>query len=303
MFQISLVAAFIAGMVALFAPCCISYLFPAYLANIFKERKQVLLMTLIYSLGIFVVMMPIVLGAKALASFFMELHDTTYIIGGVVMMAIGVLSFLGVKMPMPNLSYKQKSGKPDFFSTFTLGIFSGITSACCAPVLIGVMTLSTFSSSMIGALAIGMSYVLGMVTPLYVASFFITKGNILNQPILKKKLFVVNLFASSFPIFVSNLVAATIFFITGLAMIVLTSMGKLSMTAEDSVTQSINQVALTVTEKTANIPGVNIVFAAVALLLVYKLFKASFNTSQTSNKHKSEKDDKPSCCQDDDSAK
>ena len=42
MFQISLIAAYIAGMVALFAPCCISYLFPAYLGNIFKERKQVL---------------------------------------------------------------------------------------------------------------------------------------------------------------------------------------------------------------------------------------------------------------------
>ncbi len=70
MYQISLVAAFAAGIVALFAPCCISYLLPAYFANIFKEKKRILLATLIYSLGIFVVMLPVVLGAKALSLLF-----------------------------------------------------------------------------------------------------------------------------------------------------------------------------------------------------------------------------------------
>ena len=82
-YEISLVAAFIAGMVALFAPCCISYLLPAYLGNVFKERSRVLFMTLIYSLGIFIVMMPVVLGAKFLASFFFETHNQTYYLGGV----------------------------------------------------------------------------------------------------------------------------------------------------------------------------------------------------------------------------
>ena len=90
MYQISLLAAYIAGMVALFAPCCISYLFPAYLGNIFKERKQVLLMTLIYSLGIMVVMLPIVLGARVLASLFFELHDQTYLIGGLFMLLVEI---------------------------------------------------------------------------------------------------------------------------------------------------------------------------------------------------------------------
>src|SRR3990172_3616037 len=78
-YKISLIAAFIAGMVALFAPCCISYLLPAYLGNIFKEKKQVILMTLVYSLGIFVVLLPVVLGAQILASWFFKLHDQTYL--------------------------------------------------------------------------------------------------------------------------------------------------------------------------------------------------------------------------------
>ena len=111
LYQISLVAAYIAGMVALFAPCCISYLFPAYLGNIFKERRQVLFMTLIYSLGILLVMMPIVLGAKALQSLFFELHDQTYIFGGVLCYFSWAV-FARCQIPNTQFSFKQ-NGKPN----------------------------------------------------------------------------------------------------------------------------------------------------------------------------------------------
>jgi len=60
--QTSLIAAFVDGIVALFAPCCISFLLPAYLGNVFKEKEKVVLMTLIFGTGIFAVMMPAVRG-------------------------------------------------------------------------------------------------------------------------------------------------------------------------------------------------------------------------------------------------
>src|SRR3989344_9402881 len=159
MYQISLVAAYIAGMVALFAPCCISYLFPAYLGNVFKERRHVIGMTVIYSLGIFTIMTPVVLGARALSMLFFNLHDYTYIFGGILMLVVGFVSFLGVKLPMPQFSFSQGAPKNDIISTYTLGIFSGITSACCAPVLIGVITLSALSPTTIQSLGIGFAYV------------------------------------------------------------------------------------------------------------------------------------------------
>ena len=102
--QISLIASFIAGTVALFATCCFSYLLPAYFGNIFKEKKRVILMTLIYSLGIFVVMLPIVLGAKVLAGLIFQLHDQTYIIGSLFMILVAILAFLGIKLPMPQIT-------------------------------------------------------------------------------------------------------------------------------------------------------------------------------------------------------
>src|SRR3989338_1078682 len=111
--QISLIASFIAGMVALFAPCCFSYLLPAYFGNIFKERKRVILMTLIYSLGIFTVMLPIVLGAKALSLFFFRYHDQSYLAGGVFLLIVAGLTLLGIKLPMPHLTLSRKGGEID----------------------------------------------------------------------------------------------------------------------------------------------------------------------------------------------
>src|SRR3989344_5379332 len=134
LFQTSLIAAFIAGMVALFAPCCISFLLPAYLGSVFKEKEKVVFMTLIFGLGIFVVMLPAVLGVAALSKALFVYHDQLYILGGFVMILSAVITFFGLKFPMPSLPGVEKKSDP--LSVFILGIFSGITSACCAPVLI-----------------------------------------------------------------------------------------------------------------------------------------------------------------------
>lgn len=273
-YEISLVAAFIAGMVALSAPCCISYLLPAYLGNVFKERSRVLFMTLIYSLGIFIVMMPVVLGAKFLASFFFETHNQTYYLGGVFLILVGICSFFGIKLPMPHFSYETKAGKTDVLSTFILGIFSGITSACCAPVLIGVVTLSSLTPSLLQSLGVGAFYVAGMVAPLYIASLFIHKKNILARPIFHKHLTTITILQKKFPIFVSNCVAAAVFMTTGILMVVLTLTGTLSMSEnQDQVRSTINAVALKATEISDRIPGINVIFFVTFMLFIFWLVK------------------------------
>lgn len=274
LYEISLLAAYIAGMVALFAPCCISYLLPAYFGNIFRERRRVALMTLVYSSGIFVVMLPVVLGAKVLSDLFFQLHDQTYIIGGAIMVAVGVLSFLGIKMPMLHLGTGKAEGGTDVVSTFVLGVIGGITSACCAPVLVGVMALSSMSPTMLQSLGVGVAYVMGMVTPLYIASLLIDKGNILDKPLLRRTLFSVKLGARRFPVFVTNIIAAVIFIAVGLVAIILTVTGRLGMSmAESTVIQSINTIAVQVTGITEEVPGLDVLFAVVGLYLLYRLVR------------------------------
>lgn len=267
---ISFLAAFLAGIVALFAPCCITYLLPAYFGNIFRERRRVLLMTFIYSLGIFAVMLPVVLGAKALSMFFFRLHDQTYYLGGGFMILLAFLSLLGIKLPMINLH--RKNGRLDVWSTFTLGIFSGITSSCCAPVLIGVIALSSLSPTLLTSLGVGISYVFGMVAPLYLASILIDRKNILDRPWLRKNLAAVKLFGRSFDILTTNIIAAAVFLITGITTIILTKLGLLGMNLGNSqTTKTIQQVAWTVTDWSRGVPGINIIFLLVVIFLAVKL--------------------------------
>ncbi|MDP3733541.1 MAG: cytochrome c biogenesis protein CcdA, partial [Candidatus Daviesbacteria bacterium] len=88
--QTSLIAAFVAGMVALFAPCCVTFLLPAYLGSVFKEKEKVLFMTLVFGLGIFVVLLPAVLGVQFIQQFLFRNHDFIYILGGVVMLGVAL---------------------------------------------------------------------------------------------------------------------------------------------------------------------------------------------------------------------
>jgi cytochrome c biogenesis protein CcdA len=262
--QISLIASFIAGMVALFAPCCFSYLLPAYFGNVFKEKKQVILMTLVYSLGIFTVMLPVVLGARALAGLIFKLHDQTYIAGSVFMILVAVPAFLGIKLPLPHITQKQ-SGRPDIVSTFTLGLFAGITSSCCAPVLLGVLTLSALTPGIFSSLLVGAVYVLGMVAPLYIASAFIDQKKLLEKPVMKRQITVVSLGKKTYPIFVSNVVAGATFALAGTAMLLLTLIGKLGMPEPAKINYTLNSV-------TQN-KLLNLFFAIIGMYFLYKFIK------------------------------
>lgn len=269
MYQISLIAAFIAGIVALFAPCCITYLLPAYFANIFKEKRRILLMTTVYSLGIFTVMLPIVLGAHALSALFFQLHDQTYIVGSLLMILISFFALLGLKLPMPR--FKTKSQAIDIPSTYTLGIVSGIAASCCAPVLIGVITLSGLTSTLAQSLGVGISYVLGMVSPLYFASIFIQKGNILNKEIFQKQLGTLTVLGKRYAILTSNFIAFAIFSITGIIMLTLTLTGKLGMSNEKTAIQYIQNTAFAVTKATEAIPMKDFLFALIIGIIIYKI--------------------------------
>ncbi len=162
----SVVAAVIAGTVALFAPCCISVMLPAYLASSFQNRKVLLAMTFVFAAGVATIMLPIALGAQFASRIFTAQHTTVFTIGAVLMIALGTYTLLGGKMSLP-MPGRRSGGGTGPVAIYSLGVFSGIASSCCAPVLAGVITLSGAVSSFGLALALGTAYVFGMVVPLF----------------------------------------------------------------------------------------------------------------------------------------
>jgi len=166
---VSLVAAFVGGMVALFAPCYITFLFPSYLGTIFKERSRVVFLTLVFAVGLGVVLIPVALGFRFIVSFFDQFHTTVYLIGSLIMSVVGIMTLLDIKLMLPVPHYTMPK-ETTIGSTFILGVFSGITSSCCAPVLFAAITLSTLSPTIASSFLVSVVYVFGIVTPLFLMS-------------------------------------------------------------------------------------------------------------------------------------
>lgn len=165
----SVLAAFFAGGVALFAPCCIVFLAPSYLAVAVKNRRWRLLpLTFVFTAGLALVLVPITLGMSLVASTIANYHQPLYYAGGALMLALAALSLSGRMFSLPSFLRAPDTRRGDTGSFFALGVFSGVASSCCAPVLAGVMTLSALSGSVLGGVTLGLAYTFGMVFPLFV---------------------------------------------------------------------------------------------------------------------------------------
>jgi cytochrome c-type biogenesis protein len=180
-------AAFFAGGVALFAPCCIVFLAPSYLAAAVKNRRWRLLpLTFVFAAGLAVVLVPITVGISLIAGAIAKYHAVLYYAGGALMLVLAAFTLSGRMWSLPSFLRAPDTTKGDGASFFALGVFSGIASSCCAPVLVGVMTLSALAGSPIGGVALGLAYVFGMVFPLFVMALVWDVTGLRTKPLVAK---------------------------------------------------------------------------------------------------------------------
>lgn len=146
----SAIAAVVAGTIALLAPCCFSVMLPAYFASSVQNRRALVGMTFLFAVGVATVILPLALGAVALRRLLVEGHTYVYVGGGIVVLALAAYTLAGgeLRLPMPGRAPGRRAGP---WGVYTLGTFSGVASACCAPVLAGVVALAGVG----GSLAVG----------------------------------------------------------------------------------------------------------------------------------------------------
>ena len=160
----SAAAAFVAGMIAFFAPCCSGVMMPTYLAAIGGgNRFRTARLTAIYVAGVAAIVLPITLGAGAIGQWTSRYHPQLFVIGGLMMIFTAVTLWRGSMLPMP-IPQPELTGTAG--SVFILGVFSGAATACCAPVLAGAVALSALNQTWLGGLALGGAYLMGIVMPL-----------------------------------------------------------------------------------------------------------------------------------------
>ena len=164
LFAGSLAAAFAAGLVAFFAPCCAGVMLPTYLAAVSGgSRFRVARLSALYVAGVAAVVLPITLGASALAAFVSDWHAQLFVLGGVMMLFVAAALWRGTMLPV---SVPKPALTGSAASVFGLGAFSGAATACCAPVLAGAIALSATTADVGGGLLLGAAYVTGLVAPL-----------------------------------------------------------------------------------------------------------------------------------------
>ena len=224
----SLITAFIAGIAALFAPCCITVLLPSYLGSIFKEKKAVMLMTFVFFLGLLAVFLPLGLGAASLGKLFSQYHNPIYIAGGIFLSLLGLSILLGGHFSMP-FSIHPKLKIAGAGSVFTLGIFSGFATMCCAPVLAGVIALSVLPNSIFWGGLYSLVYVLGMVAPLFLIAFLLDKNNFAKKLMESNKRITYSIGGRFVSLAIADLISGATFLLMGLFILYLAKTNQLAM--------------------------------------------------------------------------
>lgn len=215
----SLITAFLAGTAALFAPCCVGVLLPSYLASIFRTKTKIFLMTFMYYLGLLTVFLPLGLGIASLGELFRNYHAAIFVAGGLFMVALGVSLVLGKSMMLP-FHVKPTLGKQHgFWSLYVLGIFSGIATSCCAPVLAGVLALTALPGSWGLGLVYSLAFVTGMVVPLFVIALALDRTKTLEKFQSLKRRVHYSVFGHKVSVYLSHLVSGELYIMLGVVIL------------------------------------------------------------------------------------
>ena len=136
------------------------------------------------------------------------------------MILLGFWTLWGRGM-LPQLNLPVNLNRNDVASVYTLGVFSGAATSCCAPVLAGVVVLAAVSTSFLQSLLIGFTYVAGMVSPLFLIALAWNKYSVDSQNPLRGRIIQLKYFGREFSIHSSKLVAGCMFVIMGVVTVTL----------------------------------------------------------------------------------
>lgn len=254
----SLITAFLAGTAALFAPCCIGVLLPSYLASIFRTRTKIFLMTFVYYLGLLTVFLPLGLGIASLGGLFRDYHGVFFTLGGLFMVALGLSLVLGKSLMLPIHVHPKLGKQHNFGSLYVLGIFSGIATSCCAPVLAGVLALSAMPGSWVLGSIYALAFVTGMVVPLFVFALLIDRTKALKRFQSLKRQVRYSLFGQHISVYLSHLVSGILYILIGVFILLFERKGPEVFSANyqininiwtAQVTQAISRVTSHVSER------------------------------------------------------
>lgn len=171
--EISLVTAFLGGVLALLSPCG-ALLLPAFFASVIGQRMQLILHGGVFYLGLVVTLVPLGLGLGAVGNLLTEYRDALIVTTSIILIVLGLAQAAGFGFDMSKAlpgaaSLKQRAhNRSGFVRTLLLGAASGVAGICSGPILGAILTLAVAQGNTWDAGFMLAVYSLGMVVPLTV---------------------------------------------------------------------------------------------------------------------------------------
>lgn len=177
--NVSFLIAFLGGILSFLAPCTVA-LFPAFLANVARSKRNITLATATFFAGFSLtfIILGIALTALGRVSFVAFQQDIAVLVqaAGVVLIALGIMMLLGKGFSFVHLRTKLPAGAP---GTFLFGALFAIGwSACIGPVIAGIFTMAAIFSNYAYTALLLFFYALGLALPLFAAAFAYDKFNL-----------------------------------------------------------------------------------------------------------------------------
>ena len=177
MLSIGVAGAFLAGVLSLISPCS-ALLLPAFFAYAFRSINQLAAKTGVFFLGLCTTLVPIGMGLAAVLN---NYREQAILVGGIIVIALGVLVFFGGGFNIPGLSKLSSSSRTrgqGMLSVYLLGAVYGFAGFCAGPLLGAVLTTAAVSGSTgYGALIMAF-YALGLAVPLFLLALLWDRFNL-----------------------------------------------------------------------------------------------------------------------------
>ncbi len=182
--KISFLIAFVAGLLAIIAPCTVTIL-PAYFSYTFKERRNITRMTLVFFAGFSIVfmLMGVLAGIVGQQSLVLLQSGTIVVLGGILLVAMGILTISGRGLGSFMKFKKFGNDVPGVFLTgmaFALG-----WTACMGPVLAGILGIGVILHNIFYSVMLMFFYSLGNLAPLFILSVFYDRLNFSKMSFIK----------------------------------------------------------------------------------------------------------------------
>jgi cytochrome c biogenesis protein CcdA len=154
------VAAFVAGVLTLLAPCG-ALLLPASLAYSLGGRLALVRRGLLFLAGLATVLVPLGTSAGIVGTLLIVHRGTSILIAGLVLVGLGIVQARGGWRVVPARVLEHR------LSAFQLGLVYAMGGFCSGPLLGGVLTVAAASASVPLAVGLMLVYALGMALPLF----------------------------------------------------------------------------------------------------------------------------------------